>query len=163
MQTNSLRQELKDLLAGLETARPPVLRRSRREEWLYASDLPGVCGGETLEAALRALDGHGWRWRIEEGWIQLGKTTEEPPEGWYAGGFPREARCCRSLLERQAERTGEGAEKARILLIKAGERGEAAYGEACGQLHRAWAARLREGRKLPEISTAYFGRTGEGG
>ena len=45
---NALRKELQILMQTKRTSRPPVLRRSLVEEWLYATDFPAA-GGEGVQ------------------------------------------------------------------------------------------------------------------
>ena len=160
MLNNALRQELNGLLAGIAAARPPALRRSLSDEWLYAADLPAVCGGEETAELLKRAEALGWEHAAENGWILFRKEAKEPPEGWYDGGFGPEAACCLSLLERHPDGCGEGAPAAQRALIKAGEEGGKAYEAVCRRLHREWAERLRKGLALPGLSPAYF-RTGK--
>ena len=153
---NALRTELNTLLAAPEDGRSPALRRSRSAEWLYASDLPTLYGGSMPEALKEGLAKAGWETAARDGWLELRKAAPEPPEGWYSGPFGPEAACCLSLLDRH--RTfGGGAETVQRALIKAGEASGDAYEEACAELHRDWAERLRRGEALPAVSRRYFG------
>ena len=43
------------------------------------------------------------------------------------------------------------------MLLKAGEEGPEAYERACGILHREWAAALRKGESLPDLTENCFG------
>jgi len=153
---NAYRLELKNLLAGLEWSRPPALRRSFREDWIYASDAPALAGEETLKVLIRRAAEAGWETAVPDGWIQFRKPAPEPPEGWFPGPFGSEAACCASLLRRHPDQENEAAEAAQRRLIRAGEEGAQAYEAACEALHREWAAKLRRGEKLPAVSPAYF-------
>ena len=155
---NALRKELQILLAEPAVVRPPVLRRSLREDWLYATDLPGICDREGQKACLRRLAEAGWECMEEPGWIQMRKSCGEPPEDWYDGPFGAEAACCLSVLERHRDRMSAAPEAAQRILIKAAEEGFRAYGNACAGLHRSWAERLRLGETLPAVSLNYFRR-----
>jgi hypothetical protein len=155
MQINTLRKELTRLLSERPLSRMPSVRRSRSEEWLYASDFPGLCTAEEQEKIADRLREYGWETAVTEGWALLRKPAEEPPEGWYSDGFGPEAACCLSLLDRHAER-GNSAEAAQRMLIKAGEEGGKAYETACAALHREWAERLRKREPLPAVSRRYF-------
>ena len=161
MRINALRKELQILLAETAAARPPVLRRSLREDWLYATDLPGICGREGLTACLHRLAEAGWEYMEEQGWIQMRRPCGEPPGDWYDGPFGAEAACCLSLLERHGNRMSAAPEAVQRLLIKAAEEGPRAYGNACAGLHRSWAERLRLGETLPTVSLDYFRRRKE--
>ena len=156
MKINALREELNRLLSPEDGGRRPAVRRSLREDWIYATDLPAFTGAERLEAGLERLRAAGWECLAENGWIQLRKTVNEPPEGWTDGQPGPEAECCRSLLERHPERVKEPDQRIEYALIRAGEEGPAACETVCRQLHRDWAERLRKKEKLPEISLLYF-------
>ena len=163
MRTNELRQELSLLISGTVFRRRPALRRSLLEDWLYAADLPGLCPDRELDDLLLRIRKAGWETMADRGWIQFRKQAPEPPEGWYCGRFGPEAACCRSLLERHPERENMIPHAETCLLIRAGEKGEEALEHACAELHGQWAERLRNGRKLPAVSTRYFGAGSEGG
>ena len=156
MQMNSLRTELNILLAELKTKRPPALRRSRQEEWLYNTDLPGLCKEEELKRGLRILEEAGWETSTDREWLHVRKAAEEPPDGWYNGDFGPEAACCLSLLDRH-KTNGENGEAVQRMLIKAGEEGGKAYESACALLHSLWAEKLRKKDRLPAVSRKYFG------
>ena len=158
MRINALRRELSEKLTAVPTDRPPAVRRSRRDEWLYATDIKLLLSGKAMESLLNELAAEGWEWTEEQGWLLLRKPAEEPPDGWYDGAFGPEAACCASLLDRHPGRPGSAAERAQRALIKAGEEGEKAYEAACACLHREWAERLRCGEPLPALSSRYFGK-----
>ena len=117
---NKLRQEIRTILDGTDSSRPAALRRCRRENWLYATDLPQAASGEAVDAFLRMMESSGWRARQEAGWILLDRIPEMPPEGFFSGPFGPEARCCLSLLQRHPDRKGNAGHAIRMLL-KAGE------------------------------------------
>ncbi len=153
---NAWRKLLRDLLDGTGAPRPPALRRSGEEKYLYASDLPGLVSPEELNLFLEKAAEASWSGRVEKGWLLLVRDTKRPPEGWFMGPFGKEAACCLSLLERR----GGGPERdpsAERRLIRAGEEGQEAYEKACGEIHREWAARLRKRETLPDIDPVYFG------
>ena len=156
MKTNALREELNCLIVPEDGRRRPAIRRSLREEWLYATDLPSYASGEQVEAVRRELEGAGWESLAEEGWLQLRKPVDVPPEGWFDGPFGPEAECCRSLLDRHPECRQEKDQRIGYKLIRAGEEGPEAYETACRKLHHDWAERLRKKQKLPNISPLYF-------
>ena len=157
MRINGLRKELSALLALSGAQRKPALRRSLREDWLYATDLPGLCSGDIPEELRERLDAAGWENFLDGDWLQLRKPAADPPEDWYEGAFGPEAACCLSLLKRHAGSAGGNPETAQRALIKAGEEGGEAYEAACAGLHRKWAERLRRGEPLPALSRRYFG------
>lgn len=156
MRVNALRKELQTLMQMTRSTRPPVLRRSLREEWLYATDLPGVCNREEKDLFLGRLMETGWEYTEEGQWLLMRKPAEEPPEDWYQGPAGTEAACCLSLLKRHPDRMTDAPEAAQRLLIKAGEEGAKHYEAACEALHRDWAARLRQGEALPALNLSYF-------
>ena len=158
MKNNALRKELICLLGTEDGRKRPAIRRSLREEWLYAVYLHGTAAGD-LSGKLREA---GWESLADGDWLQLRKAADEPPEGWLEGPFGPEAKCCASLLNRHAGDRGPDGKKEKRMLLKAGEEGAAAYQRACGQIHREWAAALRRREMLPEISTDYFTGRKEG-
>ena len=157
MLRNALRKELAELLAVPADSRPPLIRRSRLEAWLYATDLPLLCGGYVPETILNSLDDAGWEYMPEQEWLQLRKEASEPPEDWYSGTFGPEAACCGSLLDRHSAAVGGDPEAVQRKLIKAGEEGERSYEAACAALHCEWAERLRTGTGIPRLDRRYFG------
>ena len=184
---NEWRADIRRMLDRAETVRPPALRRSRREDFLYATDLPGLADRETVEGFCAAAGEKGWKWDILNGWLELTREVREPPKGWTDTELPEETACCASLLERHpakgqgrtaereagtaAEREagtddpdggfpGADAQAAGIALVKAGEEGAKALRQVCARLHRDWAARLRKGEPLPRIDSGFF--TGNG-
>ena len=144
------------MLDDTDSIRPAALRRSKRETWLYATDLPQAACEEAVLSFLHTVQSCGWKTRNEPGWILLDKVPETPPEGFYRGPFGPEAQCCASLLRRHPDRKGNADRTVRMLL-KAGEEGPDAYERACGVLHREWAAALRKKENLPGMATLYFG------
>ena len=157
MVRNALRKELTELLTGAAESRKPAVRRSRKAEWLYATDLPSLYAGIIPDTLKAALTGAGWVYAQEGDWLELRKTADEPPEDWYGGPFGPEAACCRSLLERQGSSCIGPSDAVQRMLIKAGEEGSSAYEDTCAILHREWAERLRKREALPNISRRYFG------
>ena len=150
---NKLRQELQKLLAGTPYTRTPALRRSLREDFLYASDLPQAADRDAVESFLRKAREAGWHASETEGWIQLDKVPQDPPE--FPGIPGPEAKCCASLLRRHPgpRRTSE---RERRMLYKAAEESAGARETVCGKLHREWAADLRTHRPLPDVETYWF-------
>ena len=161
MLNNALRKELMTIITDRNPERLPALRRSRKNEWLYATDIPELLTEEGKDRLAEALKESGWEYTEDGGWLLLRKPAEEPPEGWYRGAFGTEAACCRSLLKRHPGKPGKPAEAAQRALIKAGEEGETAYEEACRILHRKWAESLRKRDSLPALSVKYFGEERE--
>jgi len=144
------------MLDRTEGRRRAALRRSLEEEWLYATDLPLCVGKEAAADFQRRAEQAGWQTKQAGNWILLDRETADMPEGGYAGPFGEEARSCLSLLNRHEPETADSGKIEKRMLIRAGEEGADAYEAACGRIHREWAARLREGRKLPDISKTFF-------
>ncbi len=151
---NKLRREIQEMLRNVPCWRPAALRRSQREEFLYATDLPGAADTKAVELFLQTAAANGWRTETAAGWIQLDRECSEPPDGGEPGQTGPEAHCCASLLRRHP---GSGrSERERRMLIKAGEEGPEAYEKVCAQLHREWAEAMRKGEPLPDISLRFF-------
>ncbi len=157
MRINALRKELASLLDDSGAQRKPALRRSLREDWLYATDYPALCSGGIPEALRERLEAAGWETALDGDWLQLRKPAGEPPEDWHEGSFGPEAACCLSLLQRHGETAGGAPEAVQRVVIKAGEEGGKAYETACWEIDREWAERLRRGEPLPAVSQRYFG------
>ena len=152
---NAWRKELNGLLAAGHTARPAALRRSLREDFLYATDLPAVDEAAAGHFA-RAAEEAGWIVERDGNWLQLDSREGGIPEGMPAGAAGPEARCCASLLKRQAGRTGETDRRTERRLVKASEEGPAAWEKVCEELHGEWAERLRKHEPLPGLPADIF-------
>ena len=152
---NRLREEIRGLLSGADSARPAALRRSLREDFLYATDLPGTASGETVADFRQKAEEAGWRTVEADGWILLDRIPLHNADS-FRGPFGPEARCCASLLQRHPGKRKDGDREKRMLL-KAGEESPDAYERVCGILHREWAAALRKGETLPDLTEDYFG------
>ena len=152
---NELRQELMQLLSGTESSRPAALRRSLREDFLYATDLPQAAGDSDVAAFRRKAEECGWRTAEEDGWILLDRIPEKPPAQGFNGPAGTEAGCCAGILRRHPENRKDGT-RAKRLLIKADEEGREAFEKACRVLHREIAEALRKGDPLPDIPTDYL-------
>ncbi len=149
---NELRKEIRILLSRAESTRSPALRRSLREEFLYATDLPQTASAATVASFCTEAETAGWQVQVTDGWILMDRipeifVPEEEPDG-------PEARCCASLLQRHTERKNGDREKR--MLIKAADESAEAYERTCGILHREWAVALRKGEKLPDVPGEYF-------
>ena len=156
MRYNALRLELAEILADIGGERKPALRRSRRADRMYATDLAGTPEGPERDAMAGRLRDAGWDVEDEGGWLEMRKRAADPPEGWFDGPFGPEAACCRALLERHPEQGKENF-AVECRLVKAGEEGQEAYELACREIHGLLAERLRRREKLPGISLRYFG------
>ena len=155
---NPYREELRSILDDLETERPASLRRSRTEEWLYATDLPAAASESILAAFISRADQAGWKVKREEGWIQLDRKVSVflpgmIPEEWTAGPA---AACCRSLLERHRDHLIPSDGGAERMLLKAGEESPESYEEVCRKLHALWAEMLRIHQGIPAVHMSFF-------
>ncbi len=150
---NKLRRELNELLADTYSIRPATLRRSLREDFLYATDLPQTADSEAVFSFICKAEAAGWRTADADGWIQLDKCPAEPPEPPALPG--PEARCCAALLRQHPEGRRNSSREKRIL-IKAAEKGSGARERACAALHREWAENLRKHEGLPDLSEKWF-------
>ena len=153
---NKLRAEAQALLSGIQADRPAAVRRCRHKEYLYATDLPLTAGKEAVAVFIRRAETAGWRTKREDGWILLDRIPEEPPQGGFQGPYGPEAKCCASLLRRHPEERRRSGETERRRLIKAGEESPEAYERTCKSLHREWAADLRQGTALPDLTMSFF-------
>ena len=151
---NELRQELQMMLIGTECVRPPVLRRSLREDFLYATDLPQAADEDAVRSFIRRAQDSGWHTETEKEWIQLDPCSDKPYDTGFRGPFGAEARSCASLLRRHPD--GQPGDRERRMLIKAGEEGPEMFEKTCALLHREWASALRKGDKLPGIPNTFF-------
>ena len=155
---NPYREELRSMLAGVKTQRPAVLRRSRSEQWMYATDLPLIASEDMLESFARQAREAGWTTGSDGGWLQLDRPVREP----LPGMIPREwkfcpaAACCRSLLERHRGHLTVSDGQAERMLVKAAEESPDAYEEACRKLHSRWAEALRTYHGIPAVHMSFF-------
>ena len=152
---NKLRKEMQEMLATAETDRPPALRRSLREEYLYATDLPQAAAEEAVSAFRRRAEEAGWHTEAENGWILLDPPCAALQETVFRGACGCEAKACISLLRRHPEGRRPGQREIRML-AKAAEESTDAFEKTCAALHREWAAALRQGEPLPEIPVSIF-------
>ncbi len=161
---NVWRKELQLMLAKEKTVRPPALRRSLEEAYLYATDLPLLLSPEELADFRERAEQAGWQTERKDCWLQLTRTVCKPPDGWRKGILLTEAAACASLLRRWESRK-EGKERPdgqreAVLLVKAGETGSKALESVCRKLHGEWAVLLREHRALPEMDLSFFTENG---
>ena len=152
---NKLREEIRSLLSAADCVRPAALRRSLRDDYLYATDLPQAASAETVAEFRHRAEEAGWRTEESEGWIQLDMIARTDPADVFSGPFGPEAWCCASILRRHPGNRRKGAREKRMLL-KAGEESPETYERVCGILHREWAAALRKGEALPDLTEEYF-------
>ncbi len=155
---NRYRRELRDMLNVLNVRRPAVVRRSMRDSFLYATDLPQAADPADTRKFIENILHSGWKVETDKGWIHL-----DPPgiQSWPDPDmkFPEnpESECCLSILRRHPDGTAASAGTTERKLIKAAEEGPEAYARACAQIHAEWAEVLREHRKLPDIDPKFLG------
>ena len=152
---SELREEIRKILSGAAAARPAALRRSLREDFLYAADLPRIASEAETAAFCQQAEQAGWRTEMDGGWIQLDRIPQSVPANALPAVFGPEAECCLSLLRRHPGNRKNG-DKEKRLLLKAGEESPRAYEKACRTLHREWAAALRKAEPLPDLPEEFF-------
>ena len=158
---NELRRELQQICFHIQTRRPPAIRRSLKERFLYVTDLPQAAEEADIRKFTDLARRAGWEITAEDGWLQMDKVIRFPPREWYSGRTGPEAACCRSMLQRHSDRLVPTDGKAERMLVKAAEQGTDAYEAACRDLHRIWAERLRKGTGIPDVHPDFFkGGTG---
>ena len=143
------RKEVQRLLSEVSSSRRPALRRSRRADYLFATDLPCCAGEEDCQRFQRLAAEAGWETQPESGWIQLRKPAAPLPPGFLPGDPGEEWGCVLSLMRRHPGQ--EDAAGVRIALMKAREDGSAAWQRACRAFHRDLARRLRQGESFPSL------------
>ena len=147
---NPWREELRSLLSLFPVRRSPALRRSLKDDWLYAADLPLCAEEAALDRFREAAAACGWETAEAEGWIQLRKVNPVPPGEWFPNPPREEAACLAELLRRHPELSLDRRET--IQLLKARETGEDAWDRCCRQVHREFARSLLKKETLTEIS-----------
>ena len=153
------RDELRKMMRAAGFRRTPVLRRSKKEDFLFATDYPLASDASSVQAFITAAQKAGWRTETDSGWIQLDRKAEfeaaDMPPAWNP-----EAGCCLSILERSAYEKIPSDGYAERLILKALEEGPDAYENVCGKLHADWAAAMREHTGIPDVDRRFFGGVG---
>ena len=152
---NPYRKEIQSLLLRISSDRPPALRRSDDELFLYATDLPMVSSAEEVNRFILDLGGNGWTAGRKGDWILLKRNIYFPPDEMIPVPGP-EADCCLSLQLRQSKHLRQSDGAAELRLIKSAEQGRDEYERACRELHGRWSADLRMKRKIPQIDLLFF-------
>ena len=153
---NKLREELQSILDETDSNRPAVIRRCKRIDYLYATDLPLTADQNNVTFFTRRAEKRGWRSEIQAGWILLDRLPAGPPENGFRGPYGPEAKCCASILRRHPEKQKKSGNREKRMLIKAGEENRESYERVCTILHREWAAVLRQGDALPDLPVTFF-------
>lgn len=152
----ALRQEVQQLLATVPTSRRPALRRSDDADALFATDLPLLADATDF---CRLAEQHGWRTRMQSGWLLLDKLPNPPNLPTTIPDAPGELGCCLSLLSRHPDDAAD--DKLLRALLKAADAGGQAMEKYCRVLHRDLAARLRTHTPLPGALLPYLCRAAE--
>ena len=149
----ALRTQVQGALYAVPAKRKPALRRSDLAEALFATDLPLVADAAQVEAFCIHMTELGWRCGLHKGWLTLDAPIPVPdasiPDA--AGG---ECGCCISLLLRHQENAP--AEELIRAVVKAADAGRQPFERLCGQLHAAFAEKLRRHEKLPGALLPYL-------
>ena len=132
---NELRKEILKLLDETECSRPAVLRRSRKEDYLYTTDLPQAASADAVTGFRRRAENAGWKTSAERGWVELDRIPETLPAGIIPDRTGTEARCCALILRMHPESRRNGDREKRILL-KAAEENAEAYETESGRRKR---------------------------
>ena len=152
----ALRQEAQALLATVPTSRRPALRRSEDENALFATDLPLLAD---VSDFCRRAEKHGWRTRMQNGWLLLDKLPNPPEMPMRIPDAPGELGCCLSVLARHPDDAAD--DKLLRALLKAADAGGQAMEKYARALHRDLAARLRTHTPLPGQLLPYLCRAAE--
>ena len=155
---NALRRELTEICAQVETRRPPAIRRSLQEQYLYATDLPLAADDSAVDRFIELASGAGWQVSAEAGWLQLDRIITVPLSDWNTDQYGPESACCLTILRRNAGRLNPSDGTVERQLIKAADQGTDAYEVCCRKIHRDWAERLRTGNAIPDVHPGFFGR-----
>ena len=156
---NPWRKELHALFLPLSLPRTPALRRSLKPDWLFSTDLPSFASPDACKAFLRSAESLGWEAgegagpgpdASVRGWLELRRSVSSFPPGFFPVEAGGEYACLCALLARHPGSTDASSET--ILLLKAREEGAAAWENACRELHRELARRLRLHEPLPALS-----------
>ena len=148
-----------DLLRIMETAgyrRFPSLRRSNREDSLFATDYPQAAEEPSVRLFICKAKNAGWHIVSDNGWLHLDRTAVIE-----AADFPPiqtdQSACCLSMLYRNRfPILSDGT--AERMILKALEEGTEAYNTACKKLHSAWAVSLRNHTGIPAVDPEFFGK-----
>lgn len=150
---NSLRKDLKSLLAGILTSRPAAVRREKTDQALLATDLSLLLEASDRERAAMKLAEAGWTVSEKAGWWLLDRPLlpgDMPPAGKTA-----EADCCLRLLRLHAGGRPAPPEMVRDLW-KAADTDEKHLQELLLAWHRQFAVSLREHDSLPDGLIPYL-------
>lgn len=149
----ALRTQVQSALYAVPAKRKPALRRSDLADALFATDLPLVADAAQVEAFCIHMTEQSWRCGLHNGWLTLDAPIPAP-----AAGIPDapsgECGCCISLLLRHSE--DAPADDLIRAVVKAADAGRQPFERLCGQLHAAFAERLRRHEKLPGALLHYL-------
>lgn len=161
----ALRETVQAALYAVPARRKPALRRSDLPDALFATDLPLAADEAAVAGFSAAMKGMGWRCDERNGWLVLDATVPVP-DACIPERLVGECGCCISLLLRHPDRAT--AEDYIRSVVKAADAGCIPFERLCGQLHAAFAERLRmhqplPGGLLPYLCFAYQQLYNEGG
>ena len=149
------RKEITDMMISSGYRRTPALRRSDKEQFLFATDYPLAADDQDVLRFIGYAHEAGWQTETDHGWIYLSRKPElNEGDGLPAPG--PESACCLSLLKRHAGDRILSDGSAERMLLKAAEEGADAYENACERLHYTWAGMLRESGTIPDIDERFF-------
>ena len=154
------RAELTDMMVLSGYRREPALRRSKKEQFLFATDYPLTADEKAVLRFIGYAHDAGWHTETDQGWIYLSRKPEmNGEEGMPA--FGPESACCLSLLKRHTGGRIPSDGSAERMLLKAAEEGADAYENACERLHAAWAGLLRKSGTIPDVDERFFHKGNE--
>ena len=154
----ALRTQVQGVLYAVPAKRKPALRRSDVPDALFATDLPLVAEESAVAAFTADMTRLGWTIAWRNGWLTLDAPVPAPP---YPAPdmLTGECGCCISLLLRHQD--DAPAEDFIRAVVKAADAGKMPFDRLCGQLHGAFAARLRRHEALPGALLPYLCRAQE--
>ena len=150
------RTELNQMMAEAGFRRPPALRRSGRDDFLFMTDYPIAADEMAVAQFVKAAAEEGWRVERDGDRLYLDRPAVFEAVGSLPDPVP-EASCCLSLLKRHGNEAVPSDGSAERMLLKALDEGTDAYQKACRTLHVIWAALLRKGAALPKVDMRFFG------
>ena len=150
---SDMRAQVQRVLYAVPAKRKPALRRSDAPDALLATDLPLAADASAVEAFRAELACMGWYTTEKNGWLMLDAPVPAP-EYQVPAALIGECGCCISLLLRHPD---DAPSKDLIrAVVKAADAGKIPFERLCGQLHEAFAERLRRNEPLPGALLPYL-------
>ena len=137
--------------------RRPALRRSSRDDYLFATDFPQAADDQAVLSFLETARRNGWLADLSGGWIELSRSMDFRDAIDAPVFHHPEADCCLSLLIRHQEKMKPSDGCTEKAIAKSMEEGYSAYADACEKIHALWAESLRVGNSIPDVDIRYFG------